>query len=413
MAKRLIEMEVDFVLGGGLSLTSDDKATLDVLMDFWTNDYNNWPAMIYQRFRDLLIYGEWLQHPLISQSGHLLIRDIQPDVIKENLHEAGNHSKIDQVVFRQQMTPSGEMMEDVAVQTIRRRVDAVTFELDDDYTGEVFFFGINRTTDSLRGVGELFPLIDYIDSYDEVLFGRAEKIITMGNVYFDLTLEGMDQKAMEDYVASETNLPPLPGSVYAHNKSAELKQVSPDLKADDHAEDVRVLKSNIISGFGWPGTFFDDPGSAGRAVGAEMAEPALKMILSRQRQLKMILEEEMKYALFVAKAKGRIDKIGGFHLAFQRPSMRDLQRIGPALARLAQFIETMHLKSGALTADEARQIAVTQINQLALTDTPLPIDMPAELGADKRDDEPDGEPDGEPDDSDTEESLQRFKEQLL
>lgn len=404
MAKRLIEMEVDFTLGGGLTLTSDDQPTLDVITDFWNNDYNNWPAMIYQRLRDLLIYGEWLQHPLVSESGNVLIRDVQPDVIRENLHELGNHSKIDAVVFKKQMFDDGHEEENVSVPTIRRRVDAETFELDDAFTGEVFFFGINRSTDSLRGVGELFPLIDYIDLYDEVLFGRAEKIISMSHVYFDLTLEGMDRQTMEEYVRSETNIPPLPGSVYAHNPSAKLEQVTPDLNSDDHVEDVRVLKSNIVSGYGWPGTFFDDPGSAGRAVGAEMAEPALKMILSRQKQLRLILEEEMEYVAWVAKTKGRIASIGDFHLSFTRPSMRDLQRIGPALARLSQFIETMQIKSDVLSQDEARQIAISQINQLGLTDTPLAIEMTPAAG--ERDDDSDS-------DDDEVESQHAFKEQLL
>lgn len=378
MAKRLIEMRVNFVLGNGITLTSPDAGTMRILRDWWTNPYNNWPYQIHQRYRDLIIYGEWLQHPLVNRQGEVFIRDVQPDHIKAIEIEPGNHSQADQIILKRIFNPeSGEEKVDERVPIIRRRLDPKTLILG-DYTGSVFYFGINRTTDATRGIGELFPLIDFIDLYDEVLFKRAEKIVAMGALWFDLEVTGMSEQELREYLAKETSIPPKSGSVYAHNESFKLEVKSPQLHADDHVNDTRVLKSHIVSGDGWPGTYMDDPGTAGRAVGIEMAEPALKMIITQQNILREILKVEMDYVLAQARRAGGRENGSGFEpaeytISFSRPSARDIQRTGPAMARLAQFLAE---PLTGLSLEEKRSIAVTQANQLNLSDVPLKLELP-------------------------------------
>lgn len=418
MAKRLIEMRVNFVLGSGITLSSPDVGTMKVLRDWWTNPYNNWPYNIHQRYRDLLIYGEWLQHPLVNSLGEVFIRDVQPDNIKAIEVELGNHSQAEFLILKKVVNPqTKEEKEELVVPIIRRRLDPKTLTLG-QYTGSVFYFGINRTTDATRGIGELFPLIDYIDLYDEVLFRRAEKIVAMGSIYFDLKAEGLSEREMRDYLAKETSLPPKPGGVYMHNESFELNLKTPDLHADDHAEDVRTIKSHIVAGDGWPGTFFDDPGSAGRAVGAEMAEPALRMIITQQDMLREILRIEMDYVLEQAqKASSRVNNgepfvPGEYTISFSRPSSRDLTRIGPAMARLSQF---MAEPMTGLSPQEKRNIAVTQVNQLGLADVPLKMELPVVntvLPEPEKDDPPEEDKPSKKEDEEAEEVVWR-SERLL
>jgi len=383
MAKRLIDMKVDFTLGSGLTIASQNNDVLSVLLSWWNDPYNNWPYKIYHRLRDLFIYGEWLHQPLVGISDNnrkmVFIRDLQPDTIKGGVTEIGNHSEVDQVIFRKIISGDGTVKEDVSIPVIRRRLftgeNGVTRLL--PFSGDVFYFGINRTTDSIRGVGELFTEIDFLDLYDEVLFSRAEKINAMSSIYYDLTLNGMTDQEIQNYVAAETNLPPRPGTLWAHNGEAELKQVTPAMHSDDHSEDARVIKSHIVSAAGWPGTFFDDPGTAGRAVGAEMAEPAYKMVTSVQNYVAQILRVEMNYVLNAHNIKST-----AYDLSFSPPSHRDIQRTGPALARLSQFIEKLGPIKGRgalLTDEEMREIVVTQVNQLGLTDMAMGIPMPLGL----------------------------------
>lgn len=382
MAKRLIDMQVNFVLGNGISVSSRDKSALMLIGDWWNDPYNQWPMRIQQRLRDLYIYGEWLHRPLISDDGFVWIRDIQPDVISAAFPDPMDHGVVDHIIFKNVILPNGSLSQNIVrADLIRRRLDEVARQLDPFYTGDVFLFGINRTSDTMRGIGELYPLLDYIDMYDDILFSRAEKIRNSAHVYYDLQLEGMTETEMRNYLMNETNLPPRPGTVYAHNAQAVLEMKAPDLKADDHAQDTSVLKSHIVSSAGWPGTWFDDPGTAGRAVGAEMAEPALKGITNLQAYVEQILRYEINFMLFKKRDAGEIsfkgDQIPAYQIAFTRPSTRDIQKTGPALARLGQFLNTVTNKT--LTAQEARYVVVSQINQLGLSDAEFEMELPTDL----------------------------------
>ena len=143
-------------------------------------------------------------------------------------------------------------------------------------------------------------------------------------------------------------------------------------------------------------------------MGAELAEPALKMIISRQNMLKRILITEMRYVLDVARRKKLIDEPGTFDLSFSRPSMRDLQRLGPALARLSQFL-TSSREDQTLSREEARAVVVSQINQLALTDAPLSVELPVG-GISSPSDDDDGKG---PDDDEDGTTIEQYKETLL
>jgi len=379
LAHRLIETRVNFVLGNGISLTSPNPEVLTLIAAWWNDPYNAWPRKIAQRLRDLYIYGEWLHTPTVNTNTHaVFIRDLQPSVIERVLQDVDNHSEVDSVILKETRSIiTGEINRDVKFPTIRRRLDIATATLL-PYSGTFFFNGINRTSDSGRGVGDLFPLIDYIDIYDDVVFSRAEKITTMSHVYWDLTLEGMSEQQMRTFLANETNLPPAPGTVWAHNPQAKLESVVPDLKSDDHVNDSRALKSHIISSDGWPGTWFDDPGSAGRAVGAEMAEPALRNITQLQSTVGDFLRTMIDFVLDVA-GIDVTDSDNAYSLSFNRASSRDIQRYGPALARFADFLLTVGTKIPVMNREEIRKIVVAQVNQLGLTDAPMTLELPSGL----------------------------------
>lgn len=376
LAKRIIETMVNFVLGSGISVSSDDEDTLVRIQAHWENPYNNWPYMIYQRLRDLLIYGEWVMMPIVNDQGDVYINDIQPEKIKETHIDDFNHSQVDSVIFKAMIGTDGTLHKDVEAPVIRRRLDFNTGKLL-PYSGDVFLFGINRTTDSTRGVGELFPLIDIIDLFDSVVFSRAEKIELLSQIYYDVELPGMDSRQIQEWLSQQANVPPSPGSVWAHNEQVKMEAKVPDLRADDHVKDLDAIHSYVVEGAGWPGTFFDSPGSAGRAVGAEMSEPAFKNVTVMQRYIGQIFRIILDYSLQMAATADKEFTPEPYWISFARPSTRDFARIGPALARVSQFIKTV--RGAELTQAETRELVVLQLNQLGLTDRAFQIELPVEL----------------------------------
>lgn len=376
MAKRIIGMLTDYVWGDGLSLNSKNEKLKGVLKEHWIDPRNNWPLRGPQRIRDLFIYGEWLHRPQVdTTSGKVWIDIIQPDKIARVIPSITSHEDLLQVILKAVMLP-GEKQP-----TVDYPVDIIHPVYNgqgevSDFEGDVFYFGINRTTDTPRGVGELFPLIDYIDLYDDVLFNRAERIATSSSMWWDLEMEGMTRDQIVNYLKDEVMLPPKPGSVWAHNEKSKLVQMTPTLGADDHERDVAVLRSHIIATAGFTGTMFDAPGDAGRAVGAEMSEGVYKAMKTLQEQVNQIIRVELDYVVHCALKAGKLSQSDideGYTISFPQPSTRDITRTGPAMARLSSALHQFILDS-LLSKDEARRIVITQVNQLGMSERILNAD---------------------------------------
>lgn len=373
MGKRLIEMIVNFVLGNGVTCNSQDDSVLNEMILWWTDEYNEWPDRLTQRLRDLYIYGEWLHRPLVDKQGFVRIADLQPDIIVAAVPDQYDMGICDAVVIKEAARDGHTYQKNVSMATIRKRLEPVTFALDKLYTGDLFYFGINRTTDSLRGVGELFSLLDYIDLYDDMLYSRAEKVRLMSQIWWDVSIDGWTPEQVRKWLEEQTDLPPRPGSVWAHNSQISLSVVTPDLKADDHVQDAQLMKSNIVANAGWPGTFWDDSG-AGRASAQEMAEPALRNVINFQGTVARFIAKEFRYHL----ERRGLDSRAKFTITFNRPSARDIQKIGPALRALSEFITKM-VGVYAMTQAEAREIVASQVTQLGISDVPIAMDLPPEL----------------------------------
>jgi hypothetical protein len=381
MANRLVNMRTEYAVGSGPVIFAEDEKVLEAIQNWWTDDWNDWPLRIYQRIRDLIIYGEWLHQIKINYAtGETWVNGIQPARIAQVDPHPANYEMPDTIWLRKVET-NGQVVERYPVKAIRKVYEPSAAKFS-GYAGDVMIFGDNMTTDTLRGVGSLFTLIDYLDAYDEMLFNRLDKIIAMGQVWWDLKLQGFTQDQIDEFLKSEfnANLPPRPGTLWAHNENADLQAKTPDLKSDEMSTDAGMIKSHIVSSAGWQGTFFDDPGTAGRAVGAEMSETVFRSISTFQSVVSIFLKKEIRYALWCLREAGKLstDKLDDFYVNFPPATTRDIVKIGPGMFRLSQALDTM-VKNRTISPAEARMIEASQINQLGLTVSSLGLRLPTDL----------------------------------
>ena len=399
-AKRIINTYVDFIVSDGIRPVSKDEATQKALDAFWDHPYNKWDKMIHRRVRDLLIYGELLHSVTVTTEGYVMIHAFQPTMITDIRVLATNHEIATSIKYHDQVASTEEKEAELIIPQFTDKGKGAFAGYNKQ--GKFFLFGINQTTDSPRGVGELFPLIDHIDVYDDMLFNRSIKIANSANMWWDLQAEGLTDDQIKKKLEELANVPPEPGSVFSHNERMTLELKSATSHADDYSKDVETERSHILGSAAIPGTWLDAPGGAGRAVGAEMAEGTYKAIVSLQKQLGSFLRTEIDFHLWQLQRKNPSFKPEEYVVRFSSPSTRDLQRNGSALHRISQALH-MLWEIGAIDTKQAAQFAVAHMNEVGVSGHPLvpsPQENPPALQVGMR--QPDGGSGREPSTNDDE-----------
>jgi len=380
LARRLIKLRVNYVIGSGLSIVSDRPEVSIALSRWWSDPYNAWPKRFQHRLFDLYTKGEWLHRPLTdTKTGFVRIADINTDAIADVLMDERDHGIIDKVVIRE-LTEGTTRMKNVILPLIRHRLDPVTNALEKSPSGDVWLHTINRSATQTRGSSELTSLLDYLESVDKAFYARIDMLRALASVYFDLEIEGMSEEQMRAYTSQHKALPPRPGTVWAHSPNMIMKPMTPDFRSNDMERELRLFQSLIVGSDGWPGMLFDDPGSAGRAIGSEMVDSAMRNVVSLQQEIDPMLSEEMDYHLDSIGIRTR--QVGSgekmYRIIWAKPSIREAQRYAPAIERITKSIDQAG-KARLLTREEQRSLLIQQITELGISNIPMKIELPVEL----------------------------------
>jgi len=130
---------------------------------------------------------------------------------------------------------------------------------------------------------------------------------------------------------------PKSGGVYVHNDSETLEAQTPTLSSADTSEGARLFRNHVLGGATIPEHWFGGGGDVNRAVGAEMAEPTMKIYSMRQRYLKHMLESIGRYVLLKANG-GAIDwgdPKYDVEAQFPELAVRDTTKYAAALQQVA------------------------------------------------------------------------------
>lgn len=378
LARRLIKLRVNYVIGNGLSVISERPEIAVAIGKWWSDPYNNWPKRLAPRLFDLYTKGEWLHRPLVDSMGFTRIGDINTDVIADTVMDPLDHGVVDAVCIRE-MTDHGQTYKNRILPVIRVRLDPDA-NLEKAPSGDVFYHAINRSATQTRGASELTSLLDYLEAFDKAFYARIDMVRALSSVYFDLEIEGMSEEGMRNYAGQNKQLPPKPGTVWTHSPTMQMKPMTPDFRSSDMEKEMKLFQSLITGSDGWPGMLFDDPGGAGRAVGSEMVDSAMRNVVALQQEIDPMLSDEIDYYLFQMGMRTRSRKEGTkmYRIVWAKPSIREAQRFAPAIERIAKTLD-MAGKSHLLTREEQRSVLIQQIQQLGLSDIPMQIELPTEL----------------------------------
>jgi hypothetical protein len=333
LARRIIQMARDYVVAEGVRFEAKDDRVQDLLTAFWNDPINNFDLHLQSEVLELGLWGEQCYPVHINPiNGFVRKAYLDPARIAEVKLDPDNARVVRTIDLHGIGVEPG------------RTITVVAPDLDaygQTYgftTGDCIYFKINGVTTASRGRSDLIALADYLDLYNQFLFNRGERA-AFGNAWiWDVMLKGMNETQIKEFL--QKNPPPKPGSVRAHNENVAWSCVAPDLKAHDASYDEAMLKQYVLGGAGFPPHFFGSGGDVNRATAAEMGEPVVKHLTSRQCQVKTLVRSQMEFALDQAQIHRSLPAGVNreYDLYFPEISAKDLGKIGTVMVQAAQAL---------------------------------------------------------------------------
>lgn len=285
LANSIIELQVDFAMGDGITFEAEDEQVGEILEEYWEDPTNDWPNKGADRFRDLSLNGELILKPEVKgiegrgSTGKVIIHNLYPGSIKK-VGMAGERIVLIEM--------DGQAPE---AQKVIYKNDLGKME------GDLFYYQINKTSFQSRGVSDLLNIRDWLALYDKSLYTTLERVGLLMSFVWDVTIKGADGEQLRSKWKQIQANPPRPGGTRVHNENEEWKAETPELGGRDFDDIFRLLKSQIIGGSRQPEHYFGMGGDVNLATAAAMNRPYLMKVRRRQNFWKKIISDQFDYVI--------------------------------------------------------------------------------------------------------------------
>jgi hypothetical protein len=373
LARRLIEIQRDWILGEGISIQCDSDAVRGAILGHWHDTVNDWPVKGNQRFIDLRLFGEACWTVAVTPgTGTVKLGVVDPSRIRAVVRDADQIDEADHVVLNAAYVGGPEQKYKV----IREAFDTGRLEgADPDDTtwdGSCFYFAINKVATASRGISDLFALIDYIDGADQFLWSQLERAKLQNAQIFDVTVEGGPTDVEAEEKRIRTKQPTRPGTINVHTKTVTWQLLSPDLKAVDNAHLAQSILRWVLGGLGIPETWFGTDKVSRGGGDAEM-DPANKRLTAIQQQWKSVINYVLRYQYEQSQNKGvnlpELQKGSPYPWIIEAPDMqvKDLAKLGAMINQMV--VALTEAEAQEYISKESARRTYLQMMKLFGTDT--------------------------------------------
>ena len=357
LARRLVEMTADFVVGDGLTFNAVDEDVQEIINEFWNDPTMKMNLRHRDLVVDLAVNGELFLRAY-DENGKVMLGYIDPDRVRGVIKDPEN-AFVDQSIelFSKRMAGG---VEEIPIIQSRSTKAGLEFE------GEVFAYFINRPVGATRGTPDSLALADWIDGYDQVMFNALDRASLMNSFIWDVTLKSADADQVSEW-AKMHSYAPKAGTVRVHNDYETWQAVSPALGAAETETISRLIKNLILGGAGVPEGWFADGDSANRATLAAQGDPTYRMLTARQRLVGSVFEDIAQYVIAKAISAGRLSKgvDRTVTVILPDPSVEDTKGIAAALPQLMGALSAAK-DAKFISEDSARKVFLSITGQLGI-----------------------------------------------
>ena len=374
LAKRLISLMTDLIIGDGWSVEASDSRIQEVIDLTWNHRINQLATNCRSFHTALALNGELILpvegNPI---TGRPILGFVDPWQVKDVIPDPKNVLIHDYVLLK----PIPGQTEGQRLKIVRE--DPLTGRLE----GEVFYFAINKLPNSSRGRSDLLPMADWLDLYDQLLFAEVERINLLTRFVWDYKIEGATPAEIKEKLKLLGD--PKAGSVFGHNEKESLEARTPDLKAGDRSEAGRMLRAHIAGSYGFPTSYLGDVDSNHATIQGQN-DVLMKTPAARQREFAAFIDQIVRYSIDHSTAKNRALFRGadlGYRIRMPEIAAKDLARAGTVLSGVVTAMDTA-MAGGFASKEIAVTVMVAMLKHLGVEADPNEILEAAEKEAEER-----------------------------
>ncbi len=365
LGSHIIKVKRDFIIGDGVRYEAADKTIQKTLDDFWCDPVNNLDEFQFDIVEGFIITGELFLPTFTNDvSGAVRLGWVDPLEVSQVLADRRNRRLMREVQMKPGAGAGTSTFYDFAV---RKTFKIINVDTDGPYvnyrTGDMFFFKTNCAADATRGRSDLEAIADYLDAWDQSLWGDIERNDIAKRVVFKVLLKGLNEGQIEEWLRKQSL--PSPGSIQAYNENTEWNILTPNMNNQDSRIVTDGTRKDVLGSAGLSNTFFGDTEDANRASSDNIDVPILKGLQSRQRKVKAIFREMGDYAIDQMALKrpvikraiesGRIDR--KFDVVMPELASKDLSRVGSVLAQVTTALDLIMERKLITRATAAKTLA--------------------------------------------------------
>jgi hypothetical protein len=285
LARRVVELTSQYVVGGGLRLECDHPGTQAFLRQWWEHPLNRMDVRCVEWCDELSRAGELFVLISTAADGMSYLRAVPAGQVRE-IRSAENDLEQEQEYVE---ISGGE--ERVWPAWDPNRDDALP------YQPVMQHYAVNRPVGALRGESDLAPLLRWLSRYSAWLEDRVRlNRFRQAFLYQVKAAFSSEQERLNRQQALNAQ-PPSPGSILVTDEGENWSVIQPQLAAHEAGEDGLAIKRMVAAGAGIPLHFLAEPEGATRTTAEFAGGPTFRRYEQRQRYFLWMLTDLARVAL--------------------------------------------------------------------------------------------------------------------
>ncbi len=313
LARRIVELTSQYVVGGGVGIESPHEGTHKFLREWWDNRLNRMNSRCFEWCDELSRSGNLFIIITTDPVGMSYVRAIPAFDILE-IETAENDVEQEMAVIEKPTlgTPGGngggskigEGRRWEAYDGLGTSSGDLPNE-DGEFPTVILHYAVNRPVGGKWGESDLGPLLSWLSRYAAWLEDRA-RLNRYRNTFLFWVKAHFNSAAERQARQAELNAnPPSPGSILLTDDTETWSVLSSNLQAFEAGEDGLALKKMVAVGSGNPLHFLAEPEGATRTTAESAGGPTFRHYEQRQEYFLFLLED---LARIVVSRRAAVDR---------------------------------------------------------------------------------------------------------